>query len=265
MLDLNHKSGCQYERPARPPDTAIAINEAIDRALLERHQAQPPRRYVSASGLGRECLRQIQYDYLAVPKDEGRDFEPGTLRIFEAGHRGEDVVAAWLRAAGFDLRTERADGRQFGFSALNGRFKGHIDGCLVRGPAPMAYPALWENKALGLSPWKEVVKRGVVLAKPVYAAQIALYQAYLGLPNPALFTALNRDTWELYCELVPFDARLAQTMSDRAVQVVQASDTHELLPRAVGVRTSVVCRGGKTVGDWHPPCPWQDRCWRTGQ
>ena len=61
---------------------------------------------MSTSGLGRECLRQIQYDYLAVAKDEGRDFEPKTLRIFEAGHRGEDVVAAWLRSAGFDLELQ---------------------------------------------------------------------------------------------------------------------------------------------------------------
>ena len=55
------------------------------------------------------------------------------------------------------------------------------------------------------SSWKDVVKRGLTLSKPVYAAQIALYQAYLELPNPALFTALNRDTMELYSELVPFD------------------------------------------------------------
>ena len=63
-------------------------------------------------------------------------------------------------------------------------------------------PALWENKALGAASWKDVVKKGVVIARPVYAAQIALYQAYLDLPNPALFTALNRDTFELHCELV---------------------------------------------------------------
>ena len=177
MLDLNHGSGCQYQKPDRDPGITVAVNAAIDAALVVRNRSQVARQYVSTSGIGRECLRQIQYDYLAVPKDEGRDFEPKTLRIFEAGHRGEDVVAAWLRAAGFDLRTERRDGRQFGFSALNGRFKGHIDGCLVGGPVAMAYPALWENKALGVSSWKDVMKRGVVLSKPVYAAQLALYQA----------------------------------------------------------------------------------------
>ena len=49
------------------------------------------------------------------------------------------------------------------------------------------------------------------LAKPIYAAQIALYQAYLGLTEaPALFTAINKDTCELWHELVPFDGALAQ-------------------------------------------------------
>ena len=156
-----------------------------------------------------------------------------------------NVVAAWLRAAGFDLRTERSDGRQFGFSALDGRFKGHIDGCLLGGAVAMQFPALWETKALGAASWKEVVKKGVVLAKPIYAAQIALYQAYLDLPNPALFTALNRDTWELHAELVPFDAALAQSMSDKAVQVVQASEAQELLPRAAADKSSAICRGGQ--------------------
>src|SRR5689334_13933344 len=227
MIDLNHGSGCQYEAPARSPGVAIAINAAVDVVLADRNRAQPPRRYVSSSGLGRECLRQIQYDYLAVPKDVGREFEPKTLRIFEAGHASEDIVASWLRAAGFDLRTHRRDGGQFGFSALGGRFRGHIDGCLIGGPAPMAFPALWENKALGAAPWKEVVKKGVVLGRPIYAAQIALYQAYMELPNPALFTALNRDTFELHCELVAFDATLAQNASDRSVTIVTASEAQE--------------------------------------
>jgi hypothetical protein len=262
MIDLNHGSGCQYEGPSRPPGVVVVINAAIDEALAARNRAQPARHYVSTSGLGRECLRQIQYDYLAVPKDDGRDFDAGTLRVFEAGHRAEDIVAAWLRAAGFDLCTQRKDGRQFGFSCLSGRFRGHIDGCLVAGPAAIEYPALWENKALGASSWKEVVKKGVAIARPIYAAQVALYQAYLELPNPALFTALNRDTFELHCELVTFDAALAQQASDRAALVVRASEAEELLPRAAADRTSALCRGGRTSGEWHGSCAWQDRCWR---
>ena len=85
--------------------------------------------------------------------------------------------------------------------------------------------------------WRETVSKGVVVAKPVYAAQVALYQAYMdaAVPgvaaNPALFTAINKDTAELHHELVPFDGELAQRMSDRAVRILQATDAGELLPR----------------------------------
>jgi hypothetical protein len=261
MIDLNHGSGCQYEAANRAGTITDVVNDAINAALLTRNASEAPRTYVSTSGLGRECLRQIQYDYLALPKDDGAGFDADTLRIFEAGHRGEDIVANWLRLAGFDLRTERRDGRQFGFTALDGRFKGHIDGCLVAGPTPIAFPALWEHKTLGAASWKDVVKRGVVLSKPVYAAQIALYQAYLDLPEPALFTALNRDTWELHVELVLFDASLAQTMSDRAVAVVRASEAGDLLPRASADRSSIICKGGMAGSVWHHSCPWISRCW----
>ena len=233
MIDLNHGSGCLYCAGAPRPPIAEAVSAVIDAALSARNRAERPRTYVSSSGLGRDCLRQIQYDFLAVPKDEGQEFAPRTLRIFEAGHRAEDIVAGWFR----------------------------IDGCLVSGPVAMDYPALWENKALGAASWKDVVKRGVSLARPVYAAQIALYQAYMELPAPALFTALNRDTMELYAELVPFDAHLAQEMSDRAVAVVRASEAGEWLPRAAAEPTAVLCRGGMAAGKWHAPCAWAGRCW----
>ena len=262
MVDLNSGSGCVYGEQAPRLPIAEAISDSIDAALLARNRAERSRTYVSSSGLGRDCLRQIQYDYMAVPKDEGQGFAPKTLRIFEAGHRAEDIVAGWFRAAGFDLRTEHANGRQFGFTVLSGRFKGHIDGCFVSGPVDMAYPALWETKALGAASWKDVIRRGVVIARPVYAAQIALYQAYMTLPNPALFTALNRDTMELYSELVPFDASLAQEMSDRAVAVVRASEARELLPRAAAEPTAKLCCGGMAAGKWHGTCAWANRCWK---
>ena len=42
---------------------------------------------------------------------------------------------------------------------------------------------------------------------------------------PAVFTAINKDTAEMHHELVPFDAALAQRMSDRAVRILRASAT----------------------------------------
>ena len=166
-------------------------------------------------------------------------------------------MVGWLRAAGFELRTRDDAGEQFGFSALDGRLQGHVDGVLVAGPDlgfGSGYPALWENKCLGEKSWRELVKNRLVVAKPIYAAQVALYQAYLELhEHPALFTAINADTMEIYAELVPFDAELAQRMSDRAVKVISATEVGELLPRSFSEPTHFECR----------MCPWQDRCWRT--
>ena len=119
----------------------------------------------------------------------------------------------WLRKAGFDLRTRDRAGEQFGFSIAGGRIQGHIDGVIVAGPAGFDYPALWECKCANAKNWREMVKRGVAVAKPIYAAQIALYQAYMGLTEePAVFTAVNKDTSELWHEAVPFAAELAQAV-----------------------------------------------------
>ena len=70
--------------------------------------------------------------------------------------------------------------------------------------------------------------------------------------NPALFTAINKDTQELWFELVPFDAALAQRMSDRAVKVITATEAGDLLPRGFNDPTHFECR----------MCAWQDRCGR---
>ena len=70
-------------------------------------------------------------------------------------------------------------------------------------------------------------------------------------PRPALFTAINKDTAELHHELVPFDAGLAQRMSDRAVRILQATDAGELLPRVATTRDFLECRF----------CACAERCW----
>ncbi len=225
----------------------------IDRGMQATRAKETPRDYLGASRLGVECERALQFEYAKAPVDYGRDVEGRMLRIFQRGHVVEDCMVDWLRGAGFDLRTRKANGEQFGFSDANGRLKGHVDGVIVAGSDGFAYPALWENKCLGAKSWRDVASKGVAVSKPVYAAQIALYQAHLELhEHPALFTAINADTMEIYVERVPFDAALAQRMTDRAVKVITATEAGEQLPRGFHDPTHFECR----------MCAWQDRCWR---
>jgi len=224
----------------------------IDAGLQAREQQQTRRRYLGASRLGASCERQLQYEYAQAPVDPDKGFSGRILRIFERGHRTEDAFVGWLRAAGFILKTEGKDGQQFGFSVADGKLQGHCDGVFVDGPEGFAYPALWEAKCLGQKGFSALKKSGLAVAKPVYAAQVAVYQTYLGLhDNPAIFTAVNADTMEIYAELVPFDATLAQKMSDRAVRVIQATEAGELLPRSFAQADHFECRF----------CSYAQRCW----
>ena len=229
------------------------IEALMDQALQAENAATTARDYLGGSRLGAACERQLQYEYAKAPVDHGKGFSGRLLRIFERGHRTEDMVIRWLRLAGFTLKTEDGNGHQFGFSVAGGRLRGHVDGVVIAGPEGFAYPALWENKCLGSKSWRDLVKNGLAISKPVYAAQVAVYQAYLDLfDHPAIFTAVNADTMEIYVERVPFDAALAQRMSDRAVRVITATDAQEQLPRAFQDPTHFECKF----------CAYAQRCWR---
>ena len=248
MLDFNAR-----------PKIAEQISKLIDVALTRERENETPRDYLGASRLGVACERALQFEYTHTPPDHGRDFSGRLLRIFEVGHTLEDLAIRWLRLAGFDLITRKAQGGQFGFSVAGGRIRGHVDGVLATGPADLGlrYPAIWEFKTMNDKSWRDTVKQGVAKSKPVYAAQVAVYQAYMEASiagvasNPALFTAINKDTQELWFEALPFDGGLAQRMSDRAVRVISATAADEVLPRCATTPTHQECKF----------CPWQDRCW----
>jgi hypothetical protein len=186
------------------------------------------------------------------------------LRTFDIGHCLEDLIAEWIRLAGFDLRTKNENGEQFGFSTAGGKIAGHVDGIIYGFPPELkqgndnASAAnqmgawLWECKTLSNKSWNDTQKRGVLVSKPIYYAQVQLYMAYLNLDeNPCLFTALNKDTSELYHELIPFDAEAAQRYSDRAVQVIKATENNELLPCISNDSSFFKCK----------MCGFRNECW----
>lgn len=246
MLDYNHT-----------PTFTEKLNALIDAALVAEQKTKPERDYMGASRLGVSCQRALQYEFTHTPKDE--DFSGQTLRIFAAGHLFEDLAINWLHAAGLQLFTRKQNGEAFGFSVAGGRIRGHVDGIINGAPEELelSFPMLWECKSMNAKSWKDTVKHGVAKSKPVYAAQVATYQAYMegsvaGISrNPALFTAVNKDTAEIYHELVPFDAATAQTASDRAVTILRATETGEVLPRITLDPEYYECRF----------CSYRQRCW----
>ena len=231
---------------------AEQIKAVVDSSIVANEKKREKRKYIGASSIGEECSRKIQYRYLNYPVDPDKEFSAQTLRIFQFGHEIEDYAAKWIKGAGFDLRTEDSQGEQFGFSIADDQIKGHIDGVLCDGPVPMAYPSLWENKSANDKKFQAFVRLGVAKANPTYATQIALYQTYMHLDaHPALFTVVNKNTSEIYYELVPYNRQLAQEASDRAVNILTAAKAGDILPRIAQSKDFFACKF----------CEFRETCW----
>lgn len=204
------------------------FTEIMDVACVARNSSQAPRKYLGASRWGGHCERALGYEYHQTPKDEGAEFKGKTIRIFDMGHDGEERMAEYMQLSGFKVKTHKEDGKQFGFSAAEGRLKGHIDGVIIEGPdMGHKWPALWESKALGKKSFTDVLKQGIKESKPVYWAQAQIYMAYLDLAW-CLFTCINRDSGEVYAEVIMFDQPAAQKLSDKAVRIVATQNPEEL-------------------------------------
>jgi hypothetical protein len=222
------------------------INQLINE-LIER--AEPPsenyRQYLGASAIGSECLRKVQFDWMCDPV-----FPARIKDIFKRGYFFEEVTRQHLIAAGFRF----APAERLAFTAADGLFRGHADGILTAGPrlSGLFYPCLWEHKCLNAKGWRAIERDGLAGLYAIYAGQVATYQAYLDLVNPALFSVVNADTAERLHFLVPFDAQLAQATSDRAVAVIQATRAGELLPRVTEDSENWRCK----------MCSHRERCWR---
>jgi len=235
------------------------IQADLYESLRQDREANEVRReYLGGSILGTECERALQYGYFHTKIDPGREFTGKTYAIFMRGHVWEDQLAKMFNMAGFQLRTHKANQptKQMGFSLMDGAIKGHIDGCFLEGKGLFETPCLWENKVLKEKNWAKLAKAKVRSAYPVYFAQVQLYMAYMNLTeNPALFTALNPSTMEIYSELVPFDQPFAQALSDKGVKVIQACRHGEQLPRIANRESDFRCA-------W---CNWKQRCWESAE
>ena len=252
MLDFNPSA---FKRSK----TARIIAGAIDAGLAKRMKEKAVSRSkyksdgnygIGAGIVGAPCKRKSQYDYLGTMPDEEYEYNPRMQRIWDRGHMGEELMAGWLREAGYDLHTTKADGRQFGFRVAGGKFKGYYDGIFHGGPG-IEEPTLWENKWLGYKSYRQVEHYGVEKAKPEYFAQVQTYMAYEDLTAfPTVWTAVNADTCEIHIELIPFSKTKAQKATDTAVGIIQDSEAGAIRPRVSQDPEYWLCKG----------CEYRRRC-----
>jgi hypothetical protein len=235
MPDFN-----RTDRSAEPIN--IGINALIDASII----AETTRGYLGASAVGHVCMRHVQFDWMCNPE------HPARLRdIFDRGHYYEARSRERFVNAGFTF----APPDRLKFVALDGMLSGHADGILIDGPKirDIAYPCLWECKCINAKGWRALDRDGLEKSYPQYAAQVALYQHYLGVDeSPAILTAVNADSCERLHLLIAYDAGLARATIMRAETVIAATRAGELLPRFTTDQKHFRCR----------MCSHQTRCWK---
>ena len=202
--------------------------DAMKRQVELLEVAKPSRAYLGASSIGDECDRKLYYQYNNAPR------EPMSWQgcfATQDGHRTEDLIAERLRLVdGIELVTHKPDGTQYGFSDLDGKFKGHIDGFIRGLPQSPHATHIWENKCAAEKNFKKfndcVAKHGSKGALQAwnytYYVQAVLYMDYFDKTRHYMTVALagGRDIASCRTEANP---TLAKAMRERAKRIIGAT------------------------------------------
>lgn len=202
---------------------------------------------IGSGYIGLECARQLAYKYHKTPEEE-REGPVGRgelQRHAEAGFWTEEKTAQWMELAGFQIRTTKVNGGQFGFLACKddagqARMAGEVDGIIRGGPVELPYPVIWESKKATHKKFTEFQKKGVKAADIKYYGQLQNNMLYLEV-HYTLFSMLNLDNMKYYWELISFDPKYAQKLQDKAVKVFQSQSPEEI-PRITDNPSDFACK-----------------------
>lgn len=178
------------------------------------------RSHLGISLIGQECSRAIFYGWRWATKPH---FNGKTLRLFNRGHLEEGRFVALLLTAGMQVIQQDENGSQYRVSYLNGHFGSAIDGIVIGCPdmPQPSTPILTEMKTHNNDSFKKLVVNGVMESKWEHYVQMQEYMLYYGLPA-ALYIAVNKNTDEIWAELVPFDKETAERYKDRGFVIALA-------------------------------------------
>jgi len=224
-----------------------------------------PRTYMGASVIGDDCRAKIWGDFrwLSIEKFTGQK-----LRLFNRGHLEEARFAKLLKAIGFDLREFDEHGEQYGLKGCDGHFGGHLDG-MAKPPARYGIAGdlvlLVEEKSHNEKSFKKLAGdknqdasynlllrqggEGMRLSKPQHYAQMACYGRAYKLQF-GLYVAVNKETDEIYFEIIELDWRYADDLFLKAQMLIKAQTMPQKIAqtetfwKCKGCSQSPVCHRG---------------------
>lgn len=181
---------------------------------------EDPRTHLGASIIGHDCQAYAwnTFRWLKFEQFTGR-----LLRLFNRGHEEEKRFIRWLVGIGFEVRDiDPTNNKQFRISGAKGHFGGSLDAMMM---PPARYgidePLAWlgEFKTHNDNSFKKLLKDGVQKSKPMHFRQCCSYGRAYGFKY-ALYCAVNKNTDELYFEIVVLDYRQADDLFRKAEGII---------------------------------------------
>ncbi len=193
---------------------------AVYKAIEDNHN-DSPRNYLGASIIGHSCSRHLWFSFRQVKEQL---FTGQQLNLFKTGNLSEDRFVSDLRLAGVTVQeVDEKTNKQFSVSYHGGHFLGNADGV---GLGIYSNPDAWhllEFKTHNDKSFKLLLKDGMVKSKPMHHAQMQVYMNGMKL-DVGYYLAKNKNTDELYGEVVQYDPEVAQIYIDRARTIIFDSE-----------------------------------------
>jgi hypothetical protein len=224
---------------------------------------EDPRKHLGASVIGDDCQAKA---WLAFRWVHFEEFDGRMLRLFNRGHEEEHRFVRWLRGMDFEVwELDPATNKQFRIKGAKGHFGGSLD-AIFRAPPryDLDQDLLGEFKTHSensftklagpkLSPGQNgptayrTGGKGVKLSKPQHFRQMCSYGRAYGFKY-AVYCAVNKNTDEIYFEIVELDWSQADDLFRKAEGIVFSQT---MPPRIAQAKTFSDCRICKLAEHCH--------------
>lgn len=176
--------------------------------------------------------------------------------VADAHEQAEDVTDEKHheeRAASMNIKR-----KQFRISDVMGHYGGSLDGKIKL--SEIAYPGLpkmlLEFKTVGSKYFDALKRKGVMLDKPTHYAQMCSYGKRHGL-HYALYMCVNKDTDEVYMEIVELNWNEADNMTVKAERIIRS----QVPPPRISENSAFQkCKTCTFAGQCHHGKPYDINC-----
>jgi hypothetical protein len=220
----------------------------IDAVEIESYS----RPHLGYSEIGKACARSLVYSfYWSHKRKVGARLE----RIFRTGDDVEERLVQSLRSVGIAV-DQGFGGEQIRVKHPSGHAGGSLDGILTGVPEFEGMKLVFEGKSMNHTNFLDVKRNGVEKSKYTHYVQMNMYMG-AGGHHFALYMALDKNTSEIYIEMVPFDYSCYEFHLDRVDHVLTTNHVNEFTKTSNNPSwftckmcdSKGVCHGGEAIAE----------------